>query len=282
MRFLKWRALLLTVPLLVGCERPAAPVLADGAQRLEPPPAYQLWWEMTQECSGRRGLFSRLRWYYVPGARTLLVNDQQVKGYWTSAGNTIVLAEAAVLDGPLVRHEMLHSLQDGDGHPREFFLRRCGGVVVCDGACDDEDPLPPPAPALARVEPNRLEIGVEVRPQAPSLSLYGGYVTVTVTARNPRSDSVVVTLPRAGFGDPGTSFEYRVQDPIGADGARVPAWDDGVARFGPGEVKRHVFDFRLYSAHGIGPAGILSPGTHRFSGAYGGHWSTQSRTVTGP
>jgi hypothetical protein len=107
-------------------------------------------------------------------------------------------------------------------------------------------------------------------------------LTVTVTARNPRADSVVVTLPRADIGDPGTSFEYRAEDHVGADGARVPAWDEGVARFAPGEVKRHVFDFRLYSADGIGPAGILSPGTNRFSGAYGGHWSAQSRTVTVP
>jgi hypothetical protein len=282
MRFVTWPALLLTAALLVGCERPAAPVLVEGAERFSPPPAYQLWWEVTQECAGRRGLFSRVRWYYVPGARTLLVNGQRVEGYWTSAGNTIVLAEAALLKGPLVRHEMLHALQDGDGHPREFFLRRCGGVVVCDGACADEEPLPPPNPALTRAEPNGLEIGVEIWPEAPSLGLYGGYLTLTVTARNPRADSVIVTLPGTMFGEPGTSFEYVVEDQVGATGGSARAWDDGVVRFAPGEVKRHVFDFRLYNADGSGPAVILSPGTQRLYGAYGGHWSSQSRTVTVP
>ena len=262
MRFVRWPALLVAAPLLVGCERPSAPLLVDGAQRFDPPPAYQLWWEMTQECSGRRGLFSRVRWYYVPGARTVLVNGQRVEGYWTSAGNTIVLAEAAALKGPLVRHEMLHSLQNGDGHPRELFLGRCGGVVVCDGACAGDEPLPAPNAALARVAGDALEIGVEVRPRSPSPGLYGGYLTLTVTARNPRRDSVVVTLPRTTFGEPPTSFEYVVEDRVGAHGGQARAWDGAVSRFAPGEVKRHVFDFRLYSAGGSGPTPVLSPGTH--------------------
>ncbi len=282
MRFVTWPALLLAAPLLFGCERPSAPVLVEGAQRFDPPPAYQLWWEMTQECAGRRGLFSRVRWYYVPGARTLLVNDQRVEGYWTSAGNTIVLAESAMLKGPLVRHEMLHSLQDGDGHPREFFLGRCGGVVVCDGACAAEEPLAPASASLSRVTGDALEISLELRPSSPSPGLYGGYFTMTVTAGNPRTDSVIVDLPRIAFDQAPTSFEYVVEDRVGAHGGRARIWDDGVVRFAPGEVKRHVFDFRLYNSDPAGPAEILSPGTHVFSGAYGGNWTSGSRTLTVP
>jgi hypothetical protein len=281
MRFVTSPALLVTAALLLGCERPAAPVLVEGAERFSPPPAYQLWWEMTQECAGRRGLFSRVRWYYVPDARSLTVNGQRVEGYWT-AGNTIVLAEAAMLKGPLVRHEMLHALQDGDGHPREFFLRRCGGVVVCDGSCADEEPLPPANPALRRAEPNALEIGVELRPQSPSLGLYGGYLSLTVTARNPRADSVIVTLPPTTVGEPGTTFQYVVEYSVGSDGDGAPAWDASVTRFAPGETKRYVFDFRLYNALGVGPAPVLSPGTHRLYGGYGGHWASDSRALTVP
>jgi len=271
---------LLAAPLLFGCESPAAPLLVEGAQRFDPPPAYHLWWELTQECSGRRALFSRVRWYYVPGTVTLEVDGQRVEGYWT-APNTIVLAHAAVHDGPLVRHEMLHALQDADGHPREFFLERCGGVVMCEGRCLEDAGPPPPANAAApRVDPSALEVGVELRPRGPSLGLYGGHFTLVVTARNPRSDAVIATLPPTSFGEPSTSFEYLIENLVGLGGA-VRAWDAGVTRFAPGETKRQAFDLYLAGAVGIGDGG-LPPGTYRFFGAYGGHWSAVPATLTVP
>ena len=275
----RWWALL-AAPLLLGCERAVAPILVEGAERFQPPPAYRLWWELTQECSGRRGLFSRVRWYYVPGAVTIVVDGRRVEGYW-SAPNTIVLAEAAMLDGPLVRHEMLHALQDGDGHPREFFLDRCGGVVLCEGRCIEDAGPPPVGPAAPRVDPAALEVGLELRPRTPSLATYGGHFTVIVTARNPRSEAVVATLPATPLGEPSTSFEYRVENVVGADGARARAWDESVTRFAPGETKRHVFDVHLFGAAGAMVGGLF-PGSHHFFGAYGGHWTSTPVTLTVP
>jgi hypothetical protein len=276
MRCTRWRALL-AAPFLLACETPAAPLLVEGAERFEPPPAYQLWWELTQECSGRVGLFSRLRWYYVPDATTIIVDGRHVEGYLT-AGNTIVLAEAAIYNGSLVRHEMLHALHDVDGHPREFFLGRCAGVVVCRGHCvQDAGPVPPENPATPRVDPSVLEVGLVLRPRPPSLGLYGGYFTLVVTARNPRSDSVIVELPPGSFGEPSVSFEWRMEDAVGARVGRARALDDGVWRFAPGETKRHVFDFNLFDP-GSGQSGV-GPGTYRFSGAYGAHWSAPLTVV---
>jgi hypothetical protein len=278
MRSIRWSALL-GVTFLFGCEVPAAPILVDGSQRFEPPPAYQLWWEMTQECSARRGRFETVRWYLVPGAQSLTVNGQRVEGYWTSR-NTIVLAEAAMLKGPLVRHEMLHALQDAAGHPRESFLNRCGGVVVCDGQCaTDAEPLPPPQPTALRVEPDGLEVDIQIRPQSPAHGTFGGFFTVTVTARNPRSDAVIVRLPETTFGEPSISFEYAMESAVAGDGRGVPALDDGVTRFAPGETKRQVFDFVLSTP---GASGGLAPGAYVFSGAYGGNWAPSPRTVTVP
>jgi hypothetical protein len=279
MRFVGWAALL-AVPLVFGCESPAAPHLVEGAQRFEPPPVYQLWWAMTQECSGSRGVLANVRWYYVAGAQTLPVNGQQVQGYWTS-GNVIVLAEPAMLNGSLVRHEMLHSLQEGSGHSREFFLNRCAGVVVCEGGCvEDAEPLPPLDPAAVHVGPEALEIGVQTRPQTPSPTLYDGYFTVTVTARNPRSEPVIVTLPSTTFGEPATTFEYRVETAAGGVAGSVQAWDASVTRFTPGETKRQVFDFHLYKPGSN--AGGFGSGTYRFLGAFGGRWGTTAAAVTVP
>jgi hypothetical protein len=272
---------LLAAPVLFGCEAPAAPYLVDGAQRFDPPPAYQLWWEMTQECSGRQGLLGNVQWYFVPGARTLTVDGRTVEGYWTS-GNAIVLAGAVILKGPLVRHEMLHALQDAGGHPREFFLGRCGGVVACDAQCAAEaGPLPPADPAMARVGPEALEISVTVTPDPPSEARYGGYFVMTVTARNPHDHPLVITLPPPTDAGPSVSFEYRIEHPGGYTESNERAWDDGVTRFAPGETKRHVFDFHAVGADESTLGGGLRPGTYDLRGAYGARWAP-AVTVTLP
>jgi hypothetical protein len=280
MRPVRWPALLL-LALVVACDTPLAPVLPDDAQRFQPPPAYHLWWEMTLQCSGRRAPLSGVRWYLVPGAHTVEVNGERYAGYWSSAGNSIVLAEGAMLDGSLVRHEMLHALIKVGGHPREEFLGRCGGVVECVERCiADAEPLEPAHPTVSRVEPDALEVEALVSPEAPSRAQYGGYFTMTVTARNPRSHPVVVALPPSADAGPPLTFEYRVEFPGGYSRKNVRAWDDGVTRFAPGETKRYVFDFRMIDAYGIASNGGFGPGTYTFRGAYGNRWVATSRTIT--
>jgi hypothetical protein len=282
MRSVRWTKLLL-LPLLVACEKPVAPVLVDGAQRFQPPAVYQRWWEMTVECSGRRAPLSAVRWYFVPGARTVQLNGEQYAGYWSQGGNSIVLAEEAMLDGSLVRHEMLHSLIDVGTHPRGEFLGRCGGVVECSGRCiADAGRLPPVDPRVARVGPDALEIGVLVNPAAPSRAQYGGYFTMTVTARNPRTHPVVVTLPPPGDAGPSVTFEYRVEYPGGYVESNERAWDDGATRFDPGETKRHVFDFRMVGAEQSTLSGGLRAGTYDLRGAYGLRWAPATTITLSP
>jgi hypothetical protein len=282
MRSIRWSGLLL-LPLAAACERPVAPVLVAGAQRFEPPAVYQLWWQMTLECSGRRAPLSGVRWYVVPGARTVQVNGERYAAYWSSGGNAIVLAEEAMFDGPLVRHEMLHSLIDAGTHPRGEFLGRCGGVVACDDRCiADAEPLQPVNSATARVGPDGLEIDVVVNPAIPSRAHYGGYFTMTVTARNPRSHPVVVTLPPPGDAGPPVAFEYQVDYPGGYAASNERAWDDGVTRFASGETKRHVFDFRIVGAEQSTLDGGLRPGTYDLRGAYGERWAPASTITLSP
>jgi hypothetical protein len=282
MRLLRWSALL-TVPLLAACEVATAPVLPDGAVRFEPPPAYRLWWAMTQECSGRPGSFTAVDWYVVPGAHFLDVEGKRVDGYWTAPGNTIVLAESAVMDAALVRHEMLHALIRVTSHPRESFLGRCGGVVVCISSCLAEaGPPPPPDPAALHVSPTGLEVNVLVTPERPARALYGGYFTLTVTVHNPRDQAVVVTLPPSADAGPPVTFEYRIEGSGLAAAYNDRAWDESVIRFGPGETKRRVYDFRMTDVSGLIGRDGLGPGTYQFRAAYGGVWAATSPTVTLP
>jgi hypothetical protein len=280
MRSARWSGLLLLL-LVAACERAVAPVLTDGAQRFDAPPAYQLWWEMTLQCSGRRAPLSGVRWYFVPGARTVEVNGQPYAGYWSSAGNSIVLAEAAMFDGALVRHEMLHSLIAVGGHPRHEFLGRCGGVVECDERCiAAAGPLPPVDASVPQVGPDVLEVDVVVSPDAPSLSRHGGYFTMTVTVHNPWPNSVVVQLPPSGDARPSVTYQYEVAPGGGAGRFADRALDDGVTRFAPGETKRRVYDFHIIGDGDALLNGGLQPATYQLRGAYSNNWAAASPTIT--
>jgi hypothetical protein len=234
------------------------------------------------ECSGRSAPLSRVSWYVVPGASTVEIDGERYAGYWSSSGNAIVLAEAAMLDGPLVRHEMLHSLVEEAGHARGHFLERCGGVVACERRCVAEaEPLPPVPASMPRVGPDVLEVDVIVNPAAPSVGSYGGYFTVTVIAHNPWNNPIVVRLPPSSDAGPSISFRYEFAGG-GLTEYNDRAIDDGVTRFAPGETKRRAYDFHIVGPGESPVNGGLQPGTYQFRGAYGDNWSATSPRVVVP
>ena len=152
--------------------------LPTTARRFTPPSVYARWWSMTQACSGIQGSLDRIVWYLVPGAATLDVAGHRWNGYFepTYGGGRIVLAGASVMDGPLVRHEMLHALNPAGAHPRALFLARCGGVVACEDECiRDAGPPPAPGSALRRVPAESLAVAVRVDPLQPSASIDQGW-----------------------------------------------------------------------------------------------------------
>jgi hypothetical protein len=272
---------LMLLPLLVACEVPVAPVLVDGAQRFEPPPVYHLWWDMVTACSGSRASLSGVQWYVVPGASTVEVRGDRFAGYWSSAGNAIVLAEAAMFDGSLVRHEMLHSITSDAAHPRGAFLGRCGGVVVCDHRCVSEaGALPPLDATMPRLGADVLEVDVVVTPASPSLASYGGWFTMTITARNPWNNPIAVRLTPSGDGGPAMSFRYQFTRGGGVGVFADRVLDEGVTRFAPGETKRRVYDFRIVGDGTAALGGGLASGTYAFLGAFGDNWATAPATVT--
>src|SRR5688572_30665301 len=74
--------------------------------------------------------------------------------------------------------------------------------------------------------------------------------------RDSPCNSVIVTLPPTTFGEPSTSFAYRMEGAVAADGRGARALDEGVTRFAPGESKRHVFDFHMFNAAGSAGCGL--------------------------
>ena len=258
----------LAIAIFAACTSLVDPQLPDGTIRFTPPAVYQTWWSMAQECSGRDGSMSAVEWYVVPGASDFEHHGRFVSGYWSLASNRIVLAEKAVLDGPLVRHEMLHALEHDVGHRRTPFLERCGGVVVCITSCLSEAGRPrAPGAALARLPADSMLIDVQVNPAEPGRRKDDGHFRVTVTVKNPRRDSVVVLLPASRDAAPPGGFNFIVQSERIGLWYEERTWDSGITTFGPGETRRAVYDFQ--TAAKFDGLRALPPGAYNVRGGFG-------------
>ncbi len=101
--------------------------LPAGAVPVAAPAIYQEWQERTEACSGLSGNFSTLQWYVVPGVETFSTDQGPKVGQWIKEGgrNKIVIAGNYQNHEMVVRHEILHSLLEREGHPPEYFVTRC-------------------------------------------------------------------------------------------------------------------------------------------------------------
>lgn len=267
------------LPLLVACDIPTGPDLPSGAEPIQPPAIYESWWQLTEACAGRRAEFRDVQWYVVRGVDRL-PGHQGVVGAWFPRGNSIVLTEGALLDGTLVRHEMLHSLlgEAGAAHPRDAFIGACGGVVACSGACEAEaGPARLPA-APVRVAPSDLAVDVSVFPSQPARGVFDGHYYMLVTVQHTGTQSVEVELPDLEI----AGLKAGADVAIRGDGSTITSWAPArspeSARFSPGETKRYVFDFRVGERNQHGQE--IPQGTWTFHGAFGKFWDAQPPVVT--
>jgi len=215
------------------------------------------------------GKLSDVAWYVVAGATMVSEGTGDFNGIWSQGGNTIVLAGGSQLDGSLVRHEMLHALLYGGGHPRALFLGACGGVVACEDECITEaGPPPMPAANTPRVPPDSIVVNIELDPSMPDGATFGGWFALTVTARNPANHPVVVLLPPSGDAGPSGSFSWSLTGQTTAI-YDDRAYDPGVAYFAAGETKRDVLD--LFVAGSTDGRGDMAPGDYIAVGGYGNH-----------
>ena len=271
------RPLLLLACALAACESITSPDFPSTAIRFTPPSIYREWWSMTEACSGRTGSFDAISWYMVPNSDVLPGTD--FSGEWYSSGRIVIAAgDDQISAGNLVRHEMLHALVPQGGHPRDLFVGRCGGIVLCIEDCLAGGGSPPPLDPAARPEPpESLRVSVDVNPSAPSSAIWDGFFMMTIHARNPSSHPVVVQLPPSGDDGPPVSFSYNLTGYEGGVWFDMRADTPEVTRFAAGETKDFVFDFHNKPGQFRYE---LSPGTWLFKGAYGHVWATASPVVT--
>jgi hypothetical protein len=260
--------------LLAGCYDLFYPPMPEGAVRMAPLPVYAEWWRMTEQCSALGGDFSDVEWFVVPGvARFSAGRLKNVAGMHVD--RRIVLAEQSVRHGQLVRHEMLHALLQKGSHPRGDFIGRCGLVVACDERCQsDGRPRAQAADAIV-VSDSRLDVSVKVWPENPSESFLGGYIRLTISARNPLDKPVVVQLEPSGDAGPPAAFRWEYRMGRWAYTYDDRAWFPEMTRFAPGETKTMVFDFFITD-----PERPPMRGVCEFTGAFGQRWASLPDSAT--
>ena len=276
--------MLAAVAFAAACEHTIVdPPLPATAVALAPPLVYAKWWAMTTSCSGIPGSLGNVTFYVVPGVTQFKLNGETVSAYWTQGSNSIVIADSSVLDGSVVRHEMLHSLIRTSGHPRSAFLEKCLGVVSCTPGCVSDAGPPPNLTSIPPVVPSdSIEIQISFLPDVPSSTIDGGVFTMVVSAHNKADHPVIASLIALG-GAEAAPFSYDIRPAFSPGGRITGAFnldDPAATRFAAGETKRQYFDFVIGQTV---RNRTVTNGVYRISAAYGFHSTIIPQfTITAP
>ncbi len=227
-----------------ACQAPNEPPFPSNAVLMTPPPVYQLWWNLVERCSGLSGDFNAVRFYQEPGQTTATAGADSANAYWFAAGNRIVVGGLNAFDGPVLRHEMLHALlgpTGASGHPQEYFVSRCGGIVHCSSVCQQEGgPIPTPSLSAPAMSPSQLNVSVRVDPAQMDPAQYDGWMAITVSATNPSEQAVWVNIPQDARTE-SVKFGYSI---AGRTLDWLPAYDSQVG-FMPGQTEQQMFDIQV-------------------------------------
>ena len=245
---------------LLGCENTTLP---RDVREFSAPLLYRQWWAMTEVCSERKRDIREVQWYASDAQQLQTRNGINVAGYYEHNRNRIVLRGDQRYSGPVVRHEMLHALLGKvEGHPRETFLEKCAGTVICLDECSRQGG-PWPAEDLSALRgPASL---LTIRASSPHDSVVRSdpisIFSASVMATNETGRPLVVILPPSGDAGPPATFGFTIITTNVSLFYDERVSNPGSVRFQVGETKRWVVNIE---------ASKLSPGIAQFYGSFDG------------
>jgi hypothetical protein len=110
---------LLLLLALAGC---ASPTIPEGTVRIQAPVEYVDWWEASRACIAKpevRG-FGDIEWYVTPEKPE---DSDGVEGVAMTVDNRIYLWSPYIARAWVIQHELVHAINDIDGHPDDPFWR---------------------------------------------------------------------------------------------------------------------------------------------------------------
>lgn len=226
-----------SLAVVAGCSDLFGPALPDGTVLIAPLPVeYERWWQITEVCSGLRADLADVEFRMLPASQTL--PDSDAVGAHYSNGNVIVLVEGVARDGYVVRHEMLHALLSKirlNGHPKDYFETRCGGLVSCGEVCSDEvGGIAAEAHGAPLLKPDDAEVTVQILPSiVTSPPEEAGCMSIVVRARNVGAEASVIDLRSQ-------KFQWWVEAVGGGSGGTSPPNDSVLVE--PGGSRHAIFD----------------------------------------
>jgi hypothetical protein len=215
---------------------------------------YAEWWSLVEACTGQSGDLSAVSWYRSAEPSGLTYRGQRVGGLYFEDGHRILLARENMERGETVRHEMIHALAAPRGHPREVFSESCAHLQRCIG-CGHKEADRGVAASAPEYTSSLLSVSIVAEPHPLSASAVDGWYRLVVSAHNPLSQDVWVSLPDEA------SFSWIEVGKFGS----YAFTDETRWAFRAGETRRYTFDLRD------------TVGTYQFYGYFG--WQ-RSDTIT--
>jgi hypothetical protein len=122
---------LMILMLVGGCSllEPQPEKLSQGAVPMVAPASFAAYWAQIDACSG---IVRPMTTSFYKVSAPSLDPYGIVAGLYQPVADRITLSLTALADSNIIRHEMLHAhlrLTEGNVHPSEFFVEKCGGLV---------------------------------------------------------------------------------------------------------------------------------------------------------
>lgn len=115
---------LLFILALTACSDMGPRPIIEGAEPYTDTARLAATWSELEGCSGLSGNLSRISFYT---ATKITHGGEQSRGIWMPDGRIYILA-TLIADTRLLKHEMMHALLTGEGHPEHYFNNVCGDI----------------------------------------------------------------------------------------------------------------------------------------------------------